>query len=250
MKSLKTLLLSVLCLFATAPAFAAGEVFFKGNMVSANFWTLMLNMGITTLINSKTHQYTYDNQMQFGGLSGSGDNSGKISGFSLSELFGNYGTGIRVGYKTRNRKFLNYAGFGSLDYKIMSDKISTVTEQVFRYLDYQTSSHLIQFGGGGNVVFGKETQKIQVVVDASILYDIPFGLSTDLPDCELESGFSSRYGVTVVLGERLLKKFGMHFGVWWQLSHHKYFKENPNFDSDRYRYFSLGFNFTICPWKK
>ena len=249
MKRIKTMLVVLLMICMTASTLRADDhVYFKGDLSSANMWMTFLNMGITTLINNQTNEYTYNNVWNFGGVNSNPEN---MHGFKLEDLFSLYGTGIKIGYKSDNFGFFNYAPYGSLHYNVNCFDIETVTSTDFHFTKYENTIHNAQIGGGVNLLLGSVESNIRFNIDAGIRYNIPLYYKGELANSvsDLNSGIHYVIGTTLVGGRKWMKKVGLSIGVVLEFSPTRTFKNSDIFDSSHYKYLSFGWVCTICPWK-
>lgn len=240
-KSLVVVVIIVLC--CMCPRIKADDNhYFKGDLWSGNIVTFMANMGITTLINKKTGQFTYDNIVSL-------NNAGEYCfNFSWRALMAGFGTGVKVGYRTDNTSMLNFTGYGSLHYRIsLRDFETKVGDELVR--KYENTIHKMQIGTGGNVIIGNNRSYARVIVDAGLRYNIPFAKATDLPEASLNSGVSGMFGLIVAGGRHWMKKFGLQIGLWFEYSFYDMYKKNDLFDAKGIRDHAAGMNMTWCPWR-
>lgn len=249
----KTMLVVLLMICMTASTLRADDhVYFKGDISSSNLWMTFVNIGITSLINNQTNQYTYNNICHFGGGNGDSSSLDKNWGFSLRDLFNMYGTGIKVGYKSDNFGFFNYAPYGSLHYNVNCFSIETVTSSNFHFTKYENTIHCAQIGAGINLLLGSIESNIRFNIDAGIRYNIPIYYKGELADgvSDLNSGLHYVIGTTLVGGRKWMEKVGLSIGFVFEFSPSPTFKNSDIFESSRYKYVSFGWVCAICPWKK
>lgn len=229
------------------------HLYFKGDFTSLNLFTEVATMGITALINRSTGEFTYDNIWNFaitgGDLGGNSINFNlpSYTGVSLRSLFGNFGTGVKLGYKTDNIGFFNFAAFGSLHYRLNNFASSLPNSP-----DYDNNAiHRIQVGLGGNVTFGRIDQSIRVMVEVGARYNIPVyysGVYGDGVGC-LNSGITPTLAITVG-GPKLMKKMGLNVGLHFEFMSYDWFKESQYFTKPySISTWNMGVNLTMCPWK-
>lgn len=250
MKQLKTLIAALLLVGVTAPSLHADDnVYFKGELSSGNVWTDFANMGIAAIINNQTGRYTFNSILNFGGVRSTSDN---MSGFGIRDLFSLYGAGIKIGYASDRFGFFNYAPYGSVHYNVNCFDIETVTSTNYHYTAYANTIHSAQLGAGINLLFGSVENKVRFNVDAGLRYNLPFIYKGELANgvSGLNSGVHYVIGGTLVSGPSLLSKFGMSIGIIVEFTPTRTFKDTKLFDSSRYKYFSIGWVCTLCPWGK
>ncbi|MDE5646281.1 MAG: hypothetical protein K2I57_00435 [Muribaculaceae bacterium] len=229
------------------------HLYFKGDISSPHLITEATSIGITALINRSTGQFTYDNIFNIpitsGDLNGNSIKLKTIShyGLSLNDIFNNFGTGIKLGYKTDNFGFFNFATFGSAHYRFNNISLSFPNSTDY----YDNSIHRIQFGIGANMTLGRIDQSARVTIEFGARYNIPIGYSGELGDgtgC-LNSGITPIFAITVG-GPKLMKKMGMNIGLHFEFMSYDWFKESEHFTNPyTINTWNLGLNLTMCPWK-
>lgn len=261
MKKLKKVICAILIAAFSAPTIHADDhLFFKGDLQSGNMWTMMLNMGIAAWINNSAGDFRYDSYFTINAIHDSGSaGTSRMFGFKPHDLFVDYGTGVKVGYKSDNggESFFNWNAYGSFHYKVSSFAINTIfndpenRDERLMVREYDNAIHKFQIGIGASAILGSEESKVRVIVDAGLRYNIPFIYSGDLFDGagSLNSGLSPIFSVTAAGSKHWMKKVGLQIGIWMEFGTYKLFKESKYFDSTPYKFTTAGINFTLCPWK-
>lgn len=251
MKYLKRFLLAVI--IGLIPIQSVAEenrhLFIKGDFSSLNFWTLLASMGTSALINRNADDFLWDNIWCIGMLyNGIGSDMTKtVYSFKPADLFSNFGTGVKVGYRTRNTGFFNYKGYGSIHYRTNNQRFSLKNERD----KHLNSLHRLQLGVGGIVDLARIDQPLHVIIDLGLRFNIPLyysGPYGEGPGC-LNWGFTPVLGVSFA-GRKLLKTTGMNLGFFCELPGYHVFKKSDEFPGiNSIKTYSFGFNLTICPFK-
>lgn len=263
MKKLKKVICAILIASFTTPALMAGEnLYIRGDIQSGNLYTGVLGMGIAAWINHNANDYAVDSYLTINSIHNAGvSNGGRMVGFKVHDLFNDIGAGIKLGYQTDDNtlRFINWAVYGSFHYRESSFAILTRIdnpeysdiEGFGKAYEYNNAIHKFQIGIGANITFGEPRAIIRPTVDFGLRYNIPFIYSGDLCNSAggLNSGLSPVLSISVGSEEHWLKTVGIKLGIWVDFGTYKLFKRNDRFDSDPYKYTTVGMNFTLCPWK-
>lgn len=269
MKRIISILIAITALVSTQNTFAETNrhLYFKGDISNQSLVGVLIGEGIAAVINNYTHDFTYDNLWSLNTISGHKENSpvpgsnylvtdnhygsGIFNPFSfkLKEMFGNFGTGIKLGYQSDNYGFFNWAAYGSLHYRMnyfdfQELPYGNTAEDFMENMLYR-----VQFGIGINTTLGRVIDKAKFRIDANIRYNIPIGYNGPLGSGSsvLNSGLSTCIGI-VWGGPTLFEKTGMNIGISYEWTNYNVFKESQIFQKPYSAIMhSFYITFTLCP---
>lgn len=267
MKSLRHTLIALFVIIIPGQASAERNphLYLRGDFTSTNFLTYLATLGTTALINNKYGDFLWDNYLGAGAFNltapngnslgaGSDELNNNLYGLKAKNIFSRFGTGIKIGYRTFDPlSFFNFRYYGSFHYLLTHCDIGIPGTFEYGHYTYDLNAfHSIRIGAGAGMRLGKIETGLQFDIDFGLEYNIPIAYSGSIVNGP--SGLSSGFAPTISVkmgGPKLMRKTGMVIGLMFEFPGYDVFKEsNKIIPIDNAKYYYIGINFTICPWRK